>query len=255
MRCCVQAGSNFSPCADSAMATVIHTVSPPDHMEQGTRAHFERLSADWSAKYAPGGRMLPRVQQFLDALRDTCPAPADVLDFGCGSGQIARACAQSGYRVCGVDMSPRMIEAAKKGDLVEGLVQFSALSEPEPLQLPFRCASFDAIVASSVFEYVVNPAQCSAELHRVCRLGGWMLLTVPNVSHRVRRLEYFIKPVVRLSRPFLSGAARNWQEYLSLSMQRHSPAEWSRRLAKSGWDVKSIRGQDSPFLMIVAESR
>jgi ubiquinone/menaquinone biosynthesis C-methylase UbiE len=197
--------------------------------------------------------MLARVSRFLDALRDVCPAPADVLDLGCGSGEIARACAESGYRVHGVDMSPGMIEAARKGDS-EGLVAFNVLAEPEPLQLPLARASFDAIVASSVFEYVASPAQCFAELHRVCRPGGWMLLTVPNVSHRVRRLEYFIKPVARLSRPLLSGAAKSWQEYLSLSRQRHSPAEWSRQLANSGWAARSTQGQDSALLMIVAQS-
>jgi ubiquinone/menaquinone biosynthesis C-methylase UbiE len=222
-------------------------------MEPSTRAHFERLATGWSAKYAPGGSMLPRVRQFLDALRDACSASADVLDFGCGPGQIAMACAQSGYRVHGVDMSPRMIEAAQKGD-IEGLVSFSVLSEAEPLQLPFAGASFDAIVASSVFEYVANPAHCFVELHRVSRPGGWMLLTVPNVSHRVRKLERFIKPAARLSGPFLRGAARNWQEYLSLSRQRHSPAEWSRQLANSGWAVRSTQGQNSALLMIVAQS-
>lgn len=198
--------------------------------------------------------MLPRVRQFLDALRDACPAPADVLDFGCGSGEIARACAQSGYRVHGVDMSPRMIEAARKGD-IEGPVSFSLLSAAEPLQLPFAGASFDAIVASSVVEYVASPAQCFAELHRVSRLGGRMLLTVPNVSHRVRKLEYFIRPVARLSRPFLRGAAKDWQEYLSLSRQRHSLAEWSRQLGNSGWALRSTQEQNSPLLMIVARAR
>src|SRR5437879_4662959 len=120
-------------------------------MGQATQKYFERLAASWGAKYAPGGGMLPRVQQFLDVLLETCPVPADVLDFGCGTGEIALACAQSGYRVSGIDMSPRMIEAAQTLD-PHHLVGFTVLSNPEPLQLPFAPASFDAIVASSVFE-------------------------------------------------------------------------------------------------------
>ena len=151
-------------------------------------------------------------------------------------------------------MSPRMIEAAQNLDR-DRLVAFRVLANPEPLQLPFAHASFDAIVASSVFEYVASPDQCFTELRRISRPGAWMLLTVPNVSHRVRRLESLIKPAARFSRPFLSGAGRNWQEYLSLSTQRHSLAEWSRRLTSVGWAVKLILGDDSPLSMIVAESR
>jgi len=228
--------------------------SGPRNVERATQAHFESLAHSWSEHYSASGNLFSRLRRFLNALSDVCSAPADVLDFGCGSGHIAIACSEAGYRVHGVDISPKMIESARKGG-VEGLVSFSVISHTGPLQLPFANASFDAIVASSVLEYVLRPVECFAELRRVSRLGGWMLLTVPDVSHRVRKLEHFVKPIARLGRPFLTGSAKSWQEYLSISHQRHSLAEWSRLLASSGWAVRSIQQQDSPLAMIVAQSR
>ncbi|MFE9833934.1 class I SAM-dependent methyltransferase [Streptomyces sp. NPDC005551] len=39
--------------------------------------------------------------------------PADVLDVGCGTGSLSELIAQAGHRVTGVDLAPRMVEAAR----------------------------------------------------------------------------------------------------------------------------------------------
>ena len=41
------------------------------------------------------------------------PAPADVLDLGCGTGSLALLAIEAGHRVVGVDLSPRMVELAR----------------------------------------------------------------------------------------------------------------------------------------------
>lgn len=46
-------------------------------------------------------------------------------------------------------------------------------------QLPFRAGSFDAVVCSEVIEHVADPAALIAELHRVLRPGGRLLLSSP----------------------------------------------------------------------------
>jgi len=40
------------------------------------------------------------------------PAPADVVDLGCGTGSLAVLLAQAGYAVRGLDLSERMVAAA-----------------------------------------------------------------------------------------------------------------------------------------------
>ena len=221
-------------------------------MNQSILQYFDRLSLEWNSKYAPSGGMLPRVQRFLNALHKQTPVPSDILDFGCGSGQISRACGLAGYRVYGVDASPLMIEVAEKSNN-DRLVKFSHLIESDPLRIPFPKASFDAIIASSVLEYVSSPEECFAELRRISRPNGLLLLTVPNNSHFVRRLESVSRPLARFRWPFLNQAGKNWQEYLTLSNQRHSLTVWSQQLESSGWKIISYEGEGYPLCMIIAQ--
>ena len=53
-----------------------------------------------------------------------------------------------------------------------------------------RSATFDAVVAASVLEYVDSPAAVLGECARVLRPGGVMLCTVPDLAHPVRWLEW-----------------------------------------------------------------
>ncbi len=46
---------------------------------------------------------------------------------------------------------------------------------------PFPDASFDGVLCSQVFEHVFTPAEFLAEIHRVLRPGGTLVLTVPFV--------------------------------------------------------------------------
>jgi SAM-dependent methyltransferase len=64
----------------------------PDHglRADHTRAAWDRLLRSWSP-----------------------PGPADILDVGCGTGSLSLLLAAAGHRVTGVDLAPRMIEAAQ----------------------------------------------------------------------------------------------------------------------------------------------
>src|ERR1700693_1837631 len=77
-------------------------------------AFFNKLAGNWSqAHYGPQGGMVSRIGRFVDALESLVPASASILDYGCGTGDIAAALAARGYRVEGRDMSPTMIEQAR----------------------------------------------------------------------------------------------------------------------------------------------
>ncbi len=47
------------------------------------------------------------------------------------------------------------------------------------LALPFRPASFDAVIANHVLEHVVDDRTAMAEFYRVLRPGGWAIFQVP----------------------------------------------------------------------------
>jgi phosphatidylethanolamine/phosphatidyl-N-methylethanolamine N-methyltransferase len=98
-----------------------------------------------------------------------------VLEVGVGTG-LALPHYRRGLRVVGIDLSPEMLAQARakvdrdRLDHVEALVEMDA----EAMDLPD--ASFDAAVAMFVASVVPNPRRMMAEIGRVVRPGGAILL-------------------------------------------------------------------------------
>ncbi|MFQ6134168.1 MAG: class I SAM-dependent methyltransferase, partial [Armatimonadota bacterium] len=93
-----------------------------------------------------------------------------VLDVGCGTGATMRTLAQHG-RVWGVDPSTEALSRCRERG-------FTALTRGTVEALPFGDNSFDVVTCLDVLEHVDDEAAL-AELCRVCRPCGWLLLTVP----------------------------------------------------------------------------
>ncbi len=83
--------------------------------------------------------------------------PADLLDYGCGSGSMSRAFAEVGYSVSGCDISPGMIRMARQTpDRLLAPISWIEM-DAKVTRLPFEDRSFDVIIAASVFEYLSDP--------------------------------------------------------------------------------------------------
>jgi ubiquinone/menaquinone biosynthesis C-methylase UbiE len=158
-----------------------------DHADR-VRTLFDTKAVGWPAKYAPGGRLTGRLTQLAAAVRELAAAGSEVLDLGCGSGDLARHLAVGGYRMTGCDIAPAMLHQAAEADR-ERAVRWIRL-EPRWQALPLAADSLDVVIASSVLEYVREPGMVLAECARVLRPGGVLLCTVPNVAHPVRWLEW-----------------------------------------------------------------
>lgn len=100
---------------------------------------------------------------------------SEVLDVGCGIGVGPVAIARThGCRVVGVDLSPQMIEWARRrarDDDVEDRVTFAVA---DVLDLPFDDDRFDVAVAESVLAFVVDKERAIAEMVRVTKPGGYV---------------------------------------------------------------------------------
>jgi 2-polyprenyl-3-methyl-5-hydroxy-6-metoxy-1,4-benzoquinol methylase len=156
----------------------------------GPSAFFDRLAPQWSAShYGPQGDMVARIARFADTLAALRPAPARVLDYGCGSGDIAAALAARGYQVEGRDASANMIEQARSLHAGSG-VRFTAI-DPAAMSADAQHGdqAFDVIVCSSVLEYLHDLPAGLRFLAGALRPGGWLLATVPNTAHPARRGE------------------------------------------------------------------
>ncbi|WP_127473740.1 class I SAM-dependent methyltransferase [Microbacterium sulfonylureivorans] len=104
-----------------------------------------------------------------------------ILDAGCGSGPLSAALRTRGAALTAFDGSPAMVELARRrlGDDVP--VSVADLAEP----LPFEDDAFDDVVASLVLHYLEDWAGPLAELRRVLKPGGRLILSVNHPLVRV----------------------------------------------------------------------
>jgi SAM-dependent methyltransferase len=197
---------------------------------------FDAKAASWAAKYAPGGRLAGRLAQFADPLARHVPDGGRLLDLGCGTGDLARAAEEAGLRLTACDISAEMLGRAAAAD-PDGAVEWVQL-QPRWSRLPFESATFDAVVAASVLEYVDRPLAVLGECARVLRPAGIVLCTVPDPASPVRWLEWLAGVVARA--PSVRAGARRWPRldryatYLEISRQRRSAAWWCAVAARAG---------------------
>lgn len=97
-----------------------------------------------------------------------------VLDAGCGSGPLSEALRAQGAVVTGFDASAAMVDLARTRLGDDADLHVADLAEP----LPFPDAEFDDVVASLVLHYLEDWSSPLAELRRVLRPGGRLLVSV-----------------------------------------------------------------------------
>ena len=117
-----------------------------------------------------------------------------ILDAGCGSGPLFAALRDRGAMVTGFDKSAGMVELARRrlGDNAD--LQVADLGGP----LPFPDGGFDDVIASLVLHYLEDWGPALAELRRVLKPGGRLLVSVEHpfaitLMHREagREADYF----------------------------------------------------------------
>ncbi len=162
-----------------------------------------------------------------------------VLDLGCGIGRLTGDLAGEAAEVVGVDYSPGMLSRARRSVRRPnaGFVLASAVD------LPFPTGNFDAVVASYVFQHILDDEEFRrgcAEAVRVLRPGG-PLVCVDGIGERsfvpstskvtvVRTLEQYREA-------FGPGAELTRSEPLLCVEDAYTVMRWVRTGAGAGADV------------------
>jgi SAM-dependent methyltransferase len=132
-------------------------------------------------------------EQQLDTLLGAVGAviePGDeVVEIGCGVGRLTRVIARRAESVRALDVSPRMLELARREHPQPGNVEW-LLGDGVSLG-GIEDESADAVISHVVFQHIPDPAVTLGyvrEIGRVLRPGGWAAFQVSNdpVIHRRR---------------------------------------------------------------------
>lgn len=146
-------------------------------------------------------------RRVIRAELDRLPLPtgARVLDAGCGSGRTLQELVDYGD-VSGIELNTDAAALAR--DRALGDVQVGRLEE-----LPWEDQTFDLITCLDVIEHVPDDTVALSELRRVCRAGGWLLVTVPAYQALWSRHDEANHHYRRYSRAALRAAAGagGWQ--------------------------------------------
>jgi ubiquinone/menaquinone biosynthesis C-methylase UbiE len=98
-----------------------------------------------------------------------------VLDLGCGQGDLTAVLAGIGAQVLGVEVAQAALDRARRRH-----PQLEFVPAPLDGPLPLDDAAFDVVWASEVIEHVADTATWLSEVRRVLRPAGRLLLTTPN---------------------------------------------------------------------------
>jgi ubiquinone/menaquinone biosynthesis C-methylase UbiE len=143
-------------------------------MSTSATDHAERVREQFTKQAEPFAALRIHTQEeSLAWLREGLRLSGSerVLDAGCGPGLVACYLAPFADQVVGVDATPAML--AKGAELArERGCHNVRYAEGALERLPFETGSFDAVVTRYTFHHVLDTAAVMAELVRVCRPGG-----------------------------------------------------------------------------------
>jgi 2-polyprenyl-3-methyl-5-hydroxy-6-metoxy-1,4-benzoquinol methylase len=138
--------------------------------ERIRREHWRRLFDNIADRYDATRPGYP-----AEVLDEVCTAAglrpgAQVLEIGCGTGQLTRQLAGRGYQLTAIDLGASMVAAAER-NVADPQVRFEVCAFEE-----FAAAGpFDLIVSATAFHWV-DPSIGLAKCAQLLRPGGWLAL-------------------------------------------------------------------------------
>ena len=119
-----------------------------------------------------------------------------VLDVGCGTGDLLlmldekRRNKKAMLNLCGIDISRKMLEKAKKNLGSKAKVQYGDVEN-----IPFKANYFDVVTSTEAFHHYEKAQKAISEMHRVLKKNGLLFLADISIANSViRKLFFIIEP-------------------------------------------------------------
>lgn len=152
-----------------------------------------------------------------------------ILDAGCGASRDASLLAKAGARVTGVDISPKMLELAKKtcaGPDVE-------LYMKDMQKTSFPDKEFDIIISIFSVAYKKNLADLLSEFKRVLKENGKLLI---STVHPIRKMMKYTKNYFETGKHW-----EKWENGMKTFNYYRTVEEYINTLISQGFVLEEIR--------------
>src|SRR5580704_15079198 len=143
-----------------------------------------------------GGYAVDHRAQLAESLAVAVKAGSSdrAADIACGPGTLVLRFARRVRWICGLDLTPAMLDRAGHSAVVHGLTNLD-LAVGDAQTLPFADAKLDIAVTSYSLHHMPDPARVIREMARVVRRGGRVgIIDIrapenPKITARANRIE------------------------------------------------------------------
>lgn len=179
------------------------------------RDDYNRLAQEYARNIADELQYKPLDQKLLNRFADELKGRGEICDMGCGPGHVARYLHDRRAAVFGLDLSPGMVEQARK---LNPNIRFR---EGNMLALEMPDASLAGITA---FYAIVNlPKECIVtafrEMQRVLQPGGLLLLAFHIGDEILHEDEVWGQQISMNFLLFRPDDVRGWLEQAGLVVE------------------------------------
>lgn len=157
--------------------------------------------------------------ELIDGMMPDSAAQLSCLEVGCGTGRISEYLYPRVNALTVLDISSRLASAVAERLEVRPLAG-------DACHLPLADATFDLVISSECIEHTEQPLRAVAEMARVVKHGGFVIITTPN------KLWYPLLAIARLSRIRKFRGPENW----------NFPGAVADTLSRHGMSVREISG-------------
>lgn len=154
--------------------------------------------------------------------------PAPMLDFGCGDGLFTEAVFGKQAGIYGCDIARSELPAARDSGAYKHGVQCA-----DGHHLPYCDGAFGTVYSNSVIEHIPDPRPVLAELARVLRPEGSLVLTVPSDQFRSLLDGVVTAPSPQAAENYARGVDKLFAHH-----HYHTADEW--RVLLSAVNVKLV---------------
>ena len=156
--------------------------APKKRVDLPTRDGYDR----WAALYDQEDNPLVILEEPLVASRLGDVAGRTIADIGCGTGRHALRLAATGATVTAIDFSPGMLARAGEKLGAQQRERVSFVEHDVTKRLPLSSETFDHVLSCLMLEHVLDLGAFFAELARIARPGGQVLVTAMHPALMLR---------------------------------------------------------------------